>query len=72
MKKTERRAINDKLKKYTCMGDENDFIEITEWTNGEGFDVTISCVKGTEKQISLLYDELEAINYLTKSLNFLD
>lgn len=72
MEKTERRAINDKLKKYTCMGDENDFIEITEWTNGEGFDVTISYVKGTEKQISLLYDELEAINYLTKSLNFLD
>ena len=63
-----RKSISDSLKIYTFIDNEDDFIEVTEWTNGEGIDITISRVKGDSKMISLHYDELEAINYLSKSL----
>jgi hypothetical protein len=43
---------------------EHDFIEVTEWTNGEGFDITIS----DNKQISLHETELDVINLLVKKL----
>lgn len=68
MERNERKSINDSLKKYTYSGDDSDFIEITEWTNGEGIDISISLVNGNDKNYSLSYDELEAINYLSKSL----
>ena len=68
MELTNRKSISDSLKIYTFIDNEDDFIEVTEWTNGEGIDITISRVKGDSKMISLHYDELEAINYLSKSL----
>lgn len=43
---------------------DHDFIEVTEWTNGEGFDITIS-----DRPIISLHDtELEVINVLIKKL----
>lgn len=39
---------------------EHDFIEVTEWSNGEGWDITIS----DEKQISLHYTEFAVIKEL--------
>lgn len=65
-----RKSINDKLKKYYyCSNGDNDFIEVTQWTNGEGIDVTINS-NGQEKSFSLTYGELEAINYLKMSLDY--
>lgn len=52
------------LRKYDHLAKDGDFIEITEWTNGEGWDVTIN-----EKQLLLTRGELEAIEYLTRSLD---
>ena len=58
MKIYNRKSITDKLSKYCTFAKENDFIEVTEWANGEG------------KSFSLTYGELDAINYLKMSLDF--
>lgn len=60
-----RKSINDNLKKYDYLAKDDDFIEVTEWTNGEGYDITIN-----DKIIPLTVGQLEAINYLTKSLEY--
>lgn len=59
-----RKSISDKLKKYCCLAKEDGFIEITEWTNGEGWDISIN-----DKLFTLTRGELDAINYLTKTLD---
>lgn len=43
------------------------FIEITEWHNGEGWDIAIN-----ERMVSLTWGQLEAIKYLIKSLEYKD
>lgn len=65
MKIGSRKSINDNLQKYDHLKNKSSFIEITEWTNGEGWDITID-----EKIFSLTYGELEAINYLVKALDY--
>lgn len=63
-----RKSINDKLSKYCYLCNEsNDFIEVTEWANKEGWDITIK-----NKIISLSDGELKAINYLTMTLDLHD
>jgi len=47
------------LKHYDHLAKEHDFIELCEWHNGEGFDVTIS-----DKSISLTWGEFEALTAL--------
>lgn len=64
----ERKAIYDKLKKYDHLAKDSDFIEVTEWKNGEGWDITIS----DKTIISITYGQLEAINYLIDSLTYND
>lgn len=59
-----RKSINTELKQFDYLAKDNDFIEVTEWTNGEGWDIAIN-----EKIISLTFGQLEAINYLTKTLD---
>lgn len=63
MKIDSRKSISDDLQKYDHLKNKSSFIEITEWTNGEGWDIAIN-----EKMINLTYGELEAINYLTKAI----
>lgn len=60
-----RKAVNDKLKKYDYLAKDNDFIEVIEWTNREGYDIIIN-----DKIISLTNGQIDAINYLTKSLEY--
>ena len=60
-----RKSVSDKLKKYDYLAKDNDFIEVIEWTNGEGYDIIIN-----DKVISLTRGQLDAINYLTKSLEY--
>ena len=62
---TQRKSINDNLRKYDHLAKENSFIEITEWSNGEGWDITID-----DKTISLTMGELSAINFLTNALMY--
>lgn len=42
MKICSRKSINDDLQKYDHLKNESSFIEITEWTNGEGWDIAIN------------------------------
>ena len=65
MEFAERKSVNDKLRKYDHLAKEDDFIEVTEWANGEGYDISVR-----DKLISLTHGEIEAINYLIKCLDF--
>lgn len=60
-----RKSINDNLRKYDHLAQENSFIEITEWGNGEGWDITID-----DRVISLTWGQLDAIQYLTLALQY--
>lgn len=61
-----RKTVNDKLKKYDYLAKDEDFIEVVEWTNGEGYDITIN----DDKIISLTRGQIDAINYLVRSLEY--
>ena len=65
MEITKVNQITDSLKKYTYSGKESDYITLTEWANGEGYDIDIN-----GKLLSLSVDELEAINYLALVMRF--
>ena len=65
MKFNDRKSINDKLSKYITYSQDHEFVEITEWTNEEGWDIAIN-----DKIISLSRDELDMINFLTKALEY--
>lgn len=66
-----RKSVNSLLKNYDYLCKDDDFIEITEWTNGEGYDISIE-TKSNTKFYSLTHGELEAINHLIKSLEYND
>lgn len=61
----QRKSINDNLRKYDHLAKEDSFIEITEWGNGEGWDITID-----DHMISLTWGQLDAIQYLTLALQY--
>ena len=65
MEITKVNQITDSLKKYTYSGKDSDYITLTEWTNGEGYDIDIN-----GKLITLSDSELEAINYLILALRY--
>jgi len=60
-----RRSVNDDLTKYDYLAKKDDFIEVTEWTNGEGYDISLN-----ERIISLSNGQLDAINYLINALDY--
>lgn len=62
---TNRKSISDDLHKYDYLAKEHSFIEVTEWANGEGWDITID-----DKVISLTIGQLDAIQYLTLALQY--
>lgn len=61
-----RKAVCDNLRKYDYLAKEDGFIEVTEWTNGEGYDIQIS----DNKYISLTEGELDAIQHLVNCLTY--
>lgn len=63
MEYADRKSVSDYLREYDFLAKGEDFIEVTEWANGEGWDITIG-----DKHVSLTMGELDAINYLTQSL----
>lgn len=60
-----RKSVYDNLIKYDYFAKESDTIEVTEWTNGEGYDIIFG-----EKLVSLTYGQLNAINYLVDTLSY--
>ena len=66
MDKYKKKAVFSNLKKYDFNAGENDFIEVTEWKNGEGFDVDI--VGKLSTRFQLTWGEYTALNKLVKKL----
>lgn len=58
-----RNTVSDSLRKYDFLAKDDEFIEVCEWYNGEGWDIRIN-----DTMISLTEGQLDAINYLVKSL----
>ena len=67
MEFVKRKSVHDKLSKYDYLSNHNsdDFIEVTEWANGEVITVAIN-----EKTYELTYGQLDAINYLSHALRY--
>ena len=59
------KEISTKLKIFDYLAKDSDYISIIEWSNGEGW--TIS---SRDKIFELTIGELEAINHLTKVLEY--
>lgn len=69
MEIVKRKSVNDKLSKYDYLSSkESDYIEVTEWANGEGITISIN----DEKVLDLTYGQLDAINYLSQTLKYID
>lgn len=62
-----RRSAYAKLKQFEHCAKEHGFIEVTEWANGEGWDINISSHE--DKLFQLSWGELDAIKALIKKLN---
>ena len=58
-----RRSLFSELKPYCHHSGENGFMEVTEWVNGEGFDIIIERKHNGEK-FSLTYGEWELLQVL--------
>lgn len=63
MERYDKKTVIDNLEKYDYLVKESDYIEVSEWKNGEGWDIMIN-----DRYIKLTYGELKAINYLTSTL----
>jgi hypothetical protein len=66
MEFTKVKQVFDKLKNYCYFAKEDDYITITEWDNGEGYDIDLS----NKQIIRVTCGELEAINHLIKCLDY--
>ena len=62
----ERTSVKDDLRKYDHLANKDSIIQVTQWTNGEGWDISID----DEPVISLTWGQLDAINYLTNTIQY--
>lgn len=60
----DRKSIGARLNDFCYLNKPDSFIEVTEWSNGDGFDITIN-----DKITSFTRGELDAIKTLVKKLN---
>ena len=67
MEKYERKSIFSELKEYCHLAKKGDFIEITEWKNGEGYDIHI--YSGGASTFPITDGQFKAIKKLIKKLN---
>ncbi len=58
--------IIDSLKRFDYFAKEEDYVSVTEWHNGEGYDIDLN----GKQFIHLTHGELESINYLIKSIDY--
>lgn len=58
-----RRAVFAELKDYCMHSGDHDYMEVTQWSNGEGFDIIIDRKRGMER-FSLSYGEWELLQVL--------
>jgi len=63
----DRKAAFTELKQFCHLAKEHDFVEVTEWNNGEGFDINISST--VDSVMSVTYGQFKAIKTLIKKLD---
>lgn len=63
-----RKSLFCELKNYCMLAGEHDYMEVTEWTNGEGYDICIDRKHGSER-FALTYGEIQLLQVL---LNYKD
>ena len=74
IKINERKSVFVELKDWCIMSmgpaqkDEGHFLEVTEWINGEGYDIHIHDVNG-ERSIPLTYGQFDAIKKCIKTIS---
>lgn len=66
MEFNKRTSIKDDLRKYDHLANKDSIIQVTQWANGEGWDISIN----DEPVISLTWGQLDAINYLVNTIQF--
>ena len=58
------RSITTKMKMFDLTSKDSDYITVTEWSNGEGWDISLN-----DKMIGISRGMLEAINFLTTAVD---
>lgn len=61
----DRKSLMVELKDFDYLAEKNDFIEVTEWKNGEGYDIALS----DNQIISITIGQFNAIKKLIKLFN---
>ena len=70
MERYTRKSIFDTLSKYDYLENStNSFIEITEWRNEEGYNITIE-TESKNLEFSLSIGQIKAINHLINCLEY--
>lgn len=64
-----RKTIEDSLGVYDFTARKEDIIQITEWTNGEGYDIDI-WRDGKCEHYTLTHGEIDAVYFLSQSLKY--
>lgn len=59
------KSVIEDLNTFDYLAKDGDYISVTEWQNGEGWDITFA-----DKMMHLSMGELDAINYLVKKLEY--
>ncbi len=67
MEISKRKTISDKLVNYDYLAKDHDFIQVTEWSNEEGFDITIN-----EQIYSFTGGQINAMFHLKNHLTYHD
>ena len=71
MKSYTRKSIESSLSNFCHLSKPDDFIEITEWYNGEGYDIVINSSLG-QQNINLTHGEILAITRITGGFNLIN
>ena len=58
------RSITTKMKMFDLTSKDSDYISVTEWSNGEGWDISLN-----DKMIGISRGMLDAINFLTTAVD---
>lgn len=62
---SKRKSAFSQLKNYCHLAGEHDYVEVTEWSNDEGYDVVVSSKHG-EQRFSLTHGEIDLLQVLLK------
>ena len=60
-----RTSVSAEINDFYKTNNKDDFMEVTEWTNCMGWDITIN-----ENKFSLSYEEYDLLQHLIMSLNY--